>query len=118
MQENKALQFIDKVLKNQPKDWLGLTTHRLDVYNEEFAKTEFLEKLELLFKADNVDRSTLTELPTAYDYIRLGHSLSCILEWGVGRYKKFDGLSRMMFLRAIYHSHHDGILYGETAGSY
>ncbi|SCY02332.1 Cys/Met metabolism PLP-dependent enzyme [Nonlabens sp. Hel1_33_55] len=85
MQENRALQFIDKVLKNQPKDWLGLTTHRLDVYNEEFAKTEFLEKLELLFKADNIDRSTLAELPTAYDYIRLGHPLSCILEWGIGQ---------------------------------
>ena len=38
MQDNKMLNYIENVLKNMPKDWLNLTTHRLDIYNEELAK--------------------------------------------------------------------------------
>ncbi len=68
-----------------PTDWLHLTTHRLDIYNEEFAKTEFLEQFNALYQAENADRNALSELPTAYDYIRLGHPLSTILEWGIGQ---------------------------------
>ena len=40
-------------------------------------------QFEILKKNNNFDTSTLDELPTAYDYIRLGHPLSCILEWAV-----------------------------------
>ena len=58
-----------------------LTTHRLDVYNEELAKAQFLEQFEKLYDDDNAQAAALNELPTAYDYIRLGHPLSCVLEW-------------------------------------
>ena len=83
MQKNKILNFVDAVLKNMPQDWLNLTTHRLDIYNEEFAKTQFLANFTNLFKQNNADTSALENLPTAYDYIRLGHPLSCILEWTI-----------------------------------
>ena len=79
------LNFIKDVLDNMPNSWLSLTTHRLDIYNEKNAKIEFLEKFEVLFKGNNSKASALDQLPTAYDYIRLGHPLSCILEWGIGR---------------------------------
>jgi len=36
-----------------------------------------------LYKTQNSDTSVLSELPTAFDYIRLGHPLSSILEWGI-----------------------------------
>ena len=85
MQENKIFNYIKEVLKNQPADWLGLTTHRLDIYEEKFAKTQFLQQFEALFQADNSSTSALAQLPTAYDYIRLGHPLSCILEWGIAQ---------------------------------
>jgi cystathionine beta-lyase/cystathionine gamma-synthase len=68
-----------------PSDWLNLTTHRLDIYDEKLAKTEFLEQFEILFQKNNSAVSALKELPTAYDYIRLGHPLSCVLEWLVGK---------------------------------
>lgn len=70
--------MINKILENLPSDWLRLTTHRLDIYNESLAKTEFLEKLQTL---NEITEKTLNELPTAFDYIRLGHPLSCVLEW-------------------------------------
>ncbi len=47
------------------------------------AKTQFLEQFEILFNENNSEASALNELPTAYDYIRLGHPLSCILEWAI-----------------------------------
>ncbi|PVW14090.1 PLP-dependent aminotransferase family protein [Marixanthomonas spongiae] len=83
MKENKMLQYIKDVLENMPTDWLKLTTHRLDIYNEELAKTQFLEQFEALFNNNNAETSKLSALPTAYDYIRLGHPLSCILEWAI-----------------------------------
>jgi len=85
MQEEKVLTYIEKVLKNMPSDWLQLTTHRLDIYNEEFAKVQFLDQLEALYEADNANTSALSELPTAFDYIRLGHPLSCLLEWALAK---------------------------------
>ena len=85
MEVNKVLNFIKDVLDNMPNSWLSLTTHRLDIYNEKNAKIEFLDKFEVLFKGNNSKASALDQLPTAYDYIRLGHPLSCILEWGIGR---------------------------------
>ncbi|MCG8575430.1 MAG: cystathionine beta-synthase, partial [Flavobacteriales bacterium] len=85
MENNKVLAFIKEVVKNMPADWLKLTTHRLDIYNEEQAKTQFLEQFETLFNNHNSDALTLNELPTAYDYIRLGHPLSCVLEWAIAK---------------------------------
>ncbi|WP_179354530.1 PLP-dependent aminotransferase family protein [Winogradskyella vidalii] len=83
MQDNNIRNYIKHVLTQMPADWLNLTTHRLDIYNEKLAKTEFLDQFETLYKKQNADISTLTALPTAYDYIRLGHPLSSILEWGI-----------------------------------
>ncbi|TMM59220.1 cystathionine beta-synthase [Maribacter algarum] len=79
------LNYIKEVLENMPSDWLNLTTHRLDIYNEELAKTQFVEQFESLFNSGNTDSSALSELPTAYDYVRLGHPLSCVLEWAIAK---------------------------------
>jgi len=38
MQDPKMLNYIEEVLKNMPTDWLKLTTHRLDIFNESLAK--------------------------------------------------------------------------------
>jgi hypothetical protein len=73
MEENKMLNYIKDVIQNMPSDWLNLTTHRLDIYDEKLAKTEFLEQLDTLFKNNNSEASALRELPTAFDYIRLGY---------------------------------------------
>lgn len=79
------LQYIQAVLQNRPADWLKLTTHRLDIYDEEQAKTQFLDRFEQLYQTNNADAAVLRALPTAYDYIRLGHPLSCILEWALAK---------------------------------
>ncbi len=78
-------EYINEVLKNMPTDWLNLTTHRLDIYNEKLAKVEFTNQFESLFNNNNSQLSALSELPTAYDYIRLGHPLSCVLEWVISK---------------------------------
>jgi len=83
MQDYNILQYLKDVLNNMPKSWFHLTTHRLDVYDEKLAKTQFLKQFETLYKENNSKASALNELPTAYDYIRLGHPLSCILEWAI-----------------------------------
>ncbi len=83
MEANKLLGYIKDVVENMPACWLRLTTHRLDIYDEKRAKTHFLEAFEALFNANDATASALEELPTAYDYIRLGHPLSCVLEWGI-----------------------------------
>ena len=77
--------YIKKVLVHMPTDWIKLTTHRLDVYDEQLAKTQFSEQLETLFNSNNYEASSLSKLPTAYDYIRLGHPLSCVLEWAIAK---------------------------------
>lgn len=79
------LDYIKNVLENMPTDWLNLTTHRLDIYDESLAKTQFIDQFEALFLANNTDIKALKELPTAYDYIRLGHPLSCVLEWTIAK---------------------------------
>ena len=43
MEQTKVFNFIKEVLKNMPLDWLNRTTHRLDIYDESLAKTQFLE---------------------------------------------------------------------------
>ncbi|WP_370087272.1 cystathionine beta-synthase [Ekhidna sp.] len=85
MKESSVLNYIKDVLTNMPSDWLNLTTHRLDIYNEELAKTEFLQQFEKLYAENNSETSDLTKLPTAYDYIRLGHPLSTVLEWALAK---------------------------------
>jgi len=87
------LNYIKDVLENMPSGWLNLTTHRLDIYDEKLAKTQFLEQFDHLFNSNNsappiaigAIGAALNELPTAYDYIRLGHPLSCVLEWAIAK---------------------------------
>lgn len=83
MQDTNVQNYIKEVLENMPADWLNLTTHRLDIYDESLAKTQFLDQFEKLYNNNNAETAALKKLPTAYDYIRLGHPLSCILEWGI-----------------------------------
>jgi cystathionine beta-lyase/cystathionine gamma-synthase len=85
MEQTKTLNYIKDVVANMPADWLKLTTHRLDIYNEGLAKTEFIEKFEALYQNNNAETKALSELPTAYDYIRLGHPLSSVLEWAIAK---------------------------------
>lgn len=68
-----------------PSSWLALTTHRLDIYNEDRAKVQFLEELEDLYETNIATENDLDSLHTAYDYIRLGHPLSCLLEWSLAK---------------------------------
>ncbi len=77
----KCFDTVRKILENLPESWVELTTHRLDIYNEEQAKSQFLEQLKAQLLSGDFSAKTLEELPTAYDYIRLGHQLSSILEW-------------------------------------
>ena len=97
MEASRTQNYIVDVLENMPKGWLNLTTHRLDIYDEQLAKTQFLEKFESLFNDNNSAVSVLNELPTAYDYIRLGHPLSCILEWGIAKLNKVNSENVISF---------------------
>ena len=85
MNTDTVINYIKDVLEHMPKNWVTLTTHRLDIYNEQRAKTQFLEQFETLYSSYNYKQSALDRLPTAYDYIRLGHPLSCVLEWGLAK---------------------------------
>lgn len=89
MEQEKIKRYIEQVIANMPNDWLRLTTHRLDIYDESQAKFQFLDRFEEMYEAGNADVTALSELPTAYDYIRLGHPLSSILEWSIA---KLNGL--------------------------
>ncbi len=97
MEATKMLSYTKEVLKNMPTSWLNLTTHRLDIYEEKLAKTQFLEQLETLFNNNNSESSALKELPTAYDYIRLGHPLSCLLEWSIANLNKLPANNVISF---------------------
>lgn len=97
MEENKTRNYIKEVLENMPADWLNLTTHRLDIYDESRAKTQFLDQFEALYESNTSDTAALAELPTAYDYIRLGHPLSSVLEWGMAKLKKVKPESVISF---------------------
>ena len=88
MEDTTMRNYIKDVLENMPADWLNLTTHRLDIYDESQAKTQFIDQFTTLYKNGNADAAALAELPTAYDYIRLGHPLSCILEWAIAKENK------------------------------
>ena len=97
MNDKKVLQSIRKVLDKMPDDWIRLTTHRLDIYNESLAKTEFLDHFAHLLGDDIIEKEALNELPTAFDYIRLGHPLSCILEWTIGQMNGVNAHSIISF---------------------
>ncbi len=85
MQDHKIRTYIKDVLNNMPADWVDLTTHRLDIYDEVLAKIQFLDQFDILFNNNDSKTSSLRELPTAFDYIRLGHPLSCVLEWVIAK---------------------------------
>ena len=85
MKDAKAVNYVGKILENMPGFWLTSTTHRLDIYDEKLAKTQFIQQFDVLFNDDNFEPSALHNLPTAFDYIRLGHPLSCLLEWALGK---------------------------------
>jgi len=85
MEDTSVLNYIKDVIDNVPLDWLELTTHRLDIYVEELAKVQFIDQFEALYKDNNSATEALMALPTAFDYIRLGHPLSCVLEWGIAK---------------------------------
>ncbi|WP_028889435.1 PLP-dependent aminotransferase family protein [Tenacibaculum ovolyticum] len=89
--------YIKEVLKNMPAGWLSTTTHRLDIYDEKLAKTQFLEQFENLFNSNNFEASVLNQLPTAYDYIRLGHPLSCVLEWSIANLNAINAANVISF---------------------
>ena len=91
------LNYIKVLLENIPPDWLNLTTHRLDIYNEKLAKVEFLEQFEGLVNKNNTASSALNQLPTAFDYIRLGHPLSCVLEWAIAKLNKLNSKNVISF---------------------
>ena len=55
MENNKMLNYIKDALENMPSSWLNLTTHRLDIYDESLAKTQFLNQFESLFNDNNSD---------------------------------------------------------------
>jgi cystathionine beta-lyase/cystathionine gamma-synthase len=85
MKNGEILNYLKNVLDNIPENWLTDTTHRLNLYDEKLAKIQFLEHFEALINDSNYEHSALENLPTAFDYVRLGHPLSCLLEWSIGR---------------------------------
>ncbi len=97
MEDTTRINYIKDVLENMPTDWLNLTTHQLDIYNEKLAKTQFLDQFETLFNNNNATSSALSKLPTAYDYIRLGHPLSCVLEWTIANLHQLTAESVISF---------------------
>ncbi|WP_347174820.1 cystathionine beta-synthase [Polaribacter uvawellassae] len=97
MEDTTRINYLKDVLKNMPTDWLNLTTHQLDIYDEKLAKTQFLDQFETLFNNNNATSSALRKLPTAYDYIRLGHPLSCVLEWTIANLHQLTAESVISF---------------------
>jgi hypothetical protein len=85
MKNEEILKYLKNILDNIPENWLTDTTHRLNLYDEKLAKIQFLEHFEALINDNNYEHSALENLPTAFDYVRLGHPLSCLLEWSIGR---------------------------------
>jgi len=97
MQSIQIIKFINNVIENRPDDWLDLTTHRLDIYEEKLAKVQFLEGFEQLYESNIYGAKALSELPTAFDYIRLGHPLSCVLEWTIAKLNSIESENVICF---------------------
>src|SRR6056300_1407864 len=85
MADSKIQRQVQNILEHMPEDWSILTTHRLDIYDESQAKTQFVEKLIDLLDTDSLSEEDLAQLPTAFDNVRLGHQLSSVLEWAVAQ---------------------------------
>ncbi len=85
MENTLVQEYLEKLISQIPEDWIKLTTHRLDIYKEELAKTEFIDEFDKLFQKGDSNWASLESLPTAYDYIRLGHPLSSVLEWALAK---------------------------------
>ena len=85
MKDERLRNFLKDVLVSMPLDWLNLTTHRLDIYDESRAKTQFIDQFSELYTSESIHNESLQKLPTAFDYIRLGHPLSCVLEWAIAK---------------------------------
>jgi len=97
MDKNIIKKQMQNVIENMPTDWLRLTTHRLDIYNEEMAKVDFLNHFEKIdLTAQNI-KTDLEQLPTAFDYIRLGHPLSCVLEWAIAKSNSIESENVISF---------------------
>jgi len=95
---NLTMSFLDSIrdlLIKLPKNWVELTTHRLDIYNESEAKSEFLVELKKLLLSGEYSSQNLEQLPTAYDYIRLGHQLSSLLEWVLAKINNFNNVNNV-----------------------
>lgn len=97
MEVEKMKEYIQNLVNNTPKDWLELTTHRLDIYEEDLAKIQFLDQFEELYNKNISDTTELSKLPTAYDYVRLGHPLSCVLEWTIAKMNDMNPLNVITF---------------------
>ena len=103
----QTMNTLSKIIKEMPKDWLTLTTHRLDIYDESRAKVQFIEELLKLVSNDSISQQTLSQLPSAFDYVRLGHQLSSVYEWGVAQLFSLNAenvisfASKMMPLMAV-----------------
>jgi len=97
MNNDKIKNYIKEVIAKMPAGWLGITTHRLDIYDESLAKTQFVDQFEELYQVNNSDAAALNTLPTAYDYIRLGHPLSCVLEWGIAKLNHLNSTNVISF---------------------
>ena len=59
----QSFKAINNLLDHLPSDWLELTTHRLDIYDESKAKSQFLEQLQALSLESITSSSELSELP-------------------------------------------------------
>ena len=97
MEKQLVLNYVTKVLENLPSNWINLTTHRLGIYNEKLAKSQFIDELEVLFNNNDSESTKLQALPTAYDYIRLGHPLSCLLEWAIAKLSNLESQNVISF---------------------
>ena len=51
--EHNMLDYLKNALVNMPSGWLKTTTHRLDIYDEKLAKTQFTEQFNALFEDNN-----------------------------------------------------------------
>ena len=80
MEDNKTLNYLKDVLKNMPTDWLSITTHRLDIYNERLAKTQFIDQLveSLTLDIIHVLQDNVVDMK-ANSFLRdLGITIECI----------------------------------------
>jgi cystathionine beta-lyase/cystathionine gamma-synthase len=116
MIKEQVLDYTKEILNNIPQDWVSLTTHRLDIYDESKAKSQFLNEFESLFNKGMADAQNLAQLPTAYDYIRLGHPLSSVLEWTIAKLNKLEADQVISFssqtapvLAVLRKNHLDGV---------